>query len=29
MVQPTAPHAGLCDDPAAALDHLFKTAVAA
>jgi hypothetical protein len=29
MVQPTAPHAGLCHDPAAALDHLFKTAVAA
>jgi hypothetical protein len=28
MVQPTPPHAGLCDDPAAALDHLFKTAVA-
>ena len=27
MVQPTAPHAGLCDDPAAALEHLFKTAV--
>ena len=29
MVQPTAPHAGLCDDPPAALDHLFKSAVAA
>jgi hypothetical protein len=28
IVQPTAPHAGLCDDPAAALDHLFQTAVA-
>jgi hypothetical protein len=28
IVQPTAPHAGLCDDPAAALDHLFKTVVA-
>jgi len=28
MVQPTLPHAGLCDDPAAALDHLFETAVA-
>ena len=28
IVQPTPPHAGLCDDPAAALDHLFKTAVA-
>ena len=29
MVQPTAPHAGLCDDPATALDHLFRAAVAA
>lgn len=28
IVQPSPPHAGLCDDPAAALDHLFKTAVA-
>lgn len=28
VVQPTAPHAGLCDDPTVALDHLFKTAVA-
>jgi hypothetical protein len=28
IVQPSSPHAGLCDDPAAALDHLFKTAVA-
>ena len=28
IVQPTSPHAGLCDDPAAALDHLFQTAVA-
>ncbi|HEY6475958.1 MAG TPA: DUF3037 domain-containing protein [Polyangia bacterium] len=27
IVQPTPPHAGLCDDPAAALDHLFRTAV--
>lgn len=27
MVQPSAPHAGLCDDPAAALDHLFQTVV--
>jgi hypothetical protein len=29
IVQPTSPHAGLCDDPAVALDHLFQTAVAA
>jgi len=28
IVQPSPPHAGLCDDPAAALEHLFKTAVA-
>ena len=28
IVQPTSPHAGLCDDPAAALEHLFETAVA-
>jgi hypothetical protein len=28
IVQPTAPHAGLCDDPAAALEHLFETTVA-
>ena len=28
IVQPTAPHAGLCDDPAVALEHLFQTAVA-
>jgi len=28
IVQPTAPHAGLSDDPAAALEHLFQTAVA-
>jgi Protein of unknown function (DUF3037) len=28
IVQPTAPHAGLCDDPAAALEHLFQTVVA-
>jgi Protein of unknown function (DUF3037) len=27
IVQPSSPHAGLCDDPAAALDHLFKTTV--
>lgn len=27
IVQPTPPHAGLCDDPTAALDHLFKTTV--
>jgi len=26
-VQPSAPHAGLCDDPAAALERLFATAV--
>jgi hypothetical protein len=29
IVQPSAPHAGLCDDPATALEHLFKSAVAA
>jgi hypothetical protein len=28
IVQPSAPHAGLCDDPTAALDHLFSAAVA-
>ena len=28
IVQPSTAHAGLCDDPAAALDHLFQTAVA-
>ncbi len=28
IVQPSPPHAGLCDDPAAALDHLFTSAVA-
>ncbi len=28
IVQPTSPHAGLCEDPAAALDDLFQTAVA-
>ena len=28
IVQPTSSHAGLCDDPAAALEHLFQTAVA-
>ena len=28
MVQPSVPHAGLCDDPQAALDHLFGAAVA-
>lgn len=27
IVQPTSPHAGLCDDPAAALEHLFQTVV--
>ena len=27
IVQPSTAHAGLCDDPAAALDHLFQTAV--
>ncbi len=27
-VQPSAPHAGLCDDPAAALDRLFAASVA-
>jgi hypothetical protein len=29
MVQPSEPHAGLCDDPNAALEHLFRTAVLA
>ena len=28
IVQPSTPHVGLCDDPADALDHLFKSAVA-
>ena len=28
VVQPSPPHAGLCDDPAAALDRLFAAAVA-
>jgi Protein of unknown function (DUF3037) len=28
IVQPSPPHAGLCDDPTAALEHLFETAVA-
>ena len=28
IAQPTSPHAGLCDDPAAALEHLFQTVVA-
>jgi hypothetical protein len=28
IVQPSAQHAGLCDDPQAALDHLFGAAVA-
>jgi len=27
VVQPSPPHAGLCDDPAAALDRLFAAAV--
>jgi len=27
IVQPSTPHAGLCDDPAAALDHLFQMTV--
>ena len=27
VVQPTPPHAGLCDDPAAALDRLFAASV--
>jgi hypothetical protein len=27
VVQPSAPHAGLCDDPAAALDRLFAATV--
>jgi len=27
VVQPSAPHAGLCDDPGAALDRLFAAAV--
>jgi hypothetical protein len=29
MVQPSVPHAGLCDDPAAALDRLFRAVVPA
>jgi hypothetical protein len=29
VVQPSAPHAGLCDDPAAALDRLFAATVSA
>jgi len=28
VVQPSATHAGLCDDPAAALEHLFAASVA-
>jgi hypothetical protein len=28
MVQPSAAHAGLCDDPQAALAHLFRAVVA-
>jgi hypothetical protein len=28
IVQPSAPHAGLCDDPAATLEHLFQSTVA-
>jgi Protein of unknown function (DUF3037) len=28
IVQPSAPHAGLCDDPQAALEQLFQAAVA-
>src|SRR5262249_53129990 len=27
VVQPSAPHAGLCDDPAATLEHLFAASV--
>jgi DUF3037 family protein len=27
IVQPAAPHAGLCDDPAASLERLFASAV--
>lgn len=27
VVQPSAPHAGLCDDPQAALERLFRAAV--
>jgi hypothetical protein len=27
VVQPSAVHTGLCDDPAAELDHLFRTLV--
>ena len=27
VVQPSTAHAGLCDDPAAALDHLFQMTV--
>ena len=29
VVQPSAPHAGLCDDPAVALDRLLRSAVSA
>ena len=29
VVQPSVAHVGLCDDPAAALDHLFAVAVGA
>jgi hypothetical protein len=28
IVQPSVPHAGLCEDPQAALEHLFRVAVA-
>jgi hypothetical protein len=27
VVQPSPPHAGLCDDPATTLDHLFTSSV--
>ena len=27
VVQPSAPHTGVCDDPAAALDRLFRASV--
>jgi hypothetical protein len=27
VVQPSPPHAGLCDDPATTLDHLFASSV--
>jgi hypothetical protein len=26
-VQPSAPHTGVCDDPAAALERLFRASV--